>query len=80
MDRLEVLQEMAMTNQENAQRQINELTDLKLQLDKKLKDFDTDVATAQGILGTEGTGKIDQLKNEILNTKKQFKMIYNKLH
>ncbi|SCV20713.1 Hemolysin BL lytic component L2 [Bacillus cereus] len=70
LDRLEVLQEMAMTNQENAQRQINELTDLKLQLDKKLKDFDTDVATAQGILGTEGAGKIDQLKNEILNTKK----------
>lgn len=51
-DRLEVLQEMAMTNQENAQRQINELTDLKLQLDKKLKDFDTNVATAQGILST----------------------------
>ncbi|PHB23768.1 hemolytic enterotoxin HBL lytic component L2 [Bacillus toyonensis] len=70
LDRLEVLQEMAMTNQENAQRQINELTDLKLQVDKKLKDFDTDVATAQGILGTDGTGKIDQLKNEILNTKK----------
>ncbi|MBJ8083219.1 hemolytic enterotoxin HBL lytic component L2 [Bacillus cereus group sp. N14] len=70
LDRLEVLQEMAMTNQESAQRQINELTDLKLQLDKKLKDFDTDVATAQGILGTDGTGKIDQLKNEILNTKK----------
>ncbi|MCQ6528454.1 hemolytic enterotoxin HBL lytic component L2 [Bacillus mycoides] len=70
LDRLEVLQEMAMTNQENAQRQINELTDLKLQLDKKLKDFDTDVVTAQGILGTDGTGKIDQLKNEILNTKK----------
>ncbi|KAA0783882.1 hemolytic enterotoxin HBL lytic component L2 [Bacillus sp. BB081] len=70
LDRLEVLQEMAMTNQENAQRQINELTDLKLQLDKKLKDFDIDVATAQGILGTDGTGKIDQLKNEILNTKK----------
>lgn len=70
LDRLEVLQEMAMTNQENAQRQINELTDLKLQLDKKLKDFDTNVATAQGILGTDGTGKIDQLKNEILNTKK----------
>ncbi|ACK87343.1 hemolytic enterotoxin HBL lytic component L2 [Bacillus cereus] len=69
-DRLEVLQEMAMTNQENTQRQINELTDLKLQLDKKLKDFDTDVATAQGILSTDGTGKIDQLKNEILNTKK----------
>ncbi|AVP48537.1 MULTISPECIES: hemolytic enterotoxin HBL lytic component L2 [Bacillus cereus group] len=69
-DRLEVLQEMAMTNQENAQRQINELTDLKLQLDKKLKDFDTDVATAQSILSTDGTGKIDQLKNEILNTKK----------
>ncbi|WP_257147286.1 alpha-helical pore-forming toxin family protein, partial [Bacillus thuringiensis] len=68
--RLEVLQEMAMTNQENAQRQINELTDLKLQLDKKLKDFDTNVATAQGILSTDGTGKIDQLKNEILNTKK----------
>ena len=61
-DRLEVLQEMAMTNQENAQRQINELTELKLQLDKKLKDFDTNVATAQGILGTDGTGKIDQLK------------------
>ncbi|PGE19975.1 hemolysin BL lytic component L2 [Bacillus toyonensis] len=70
LDRLEVLQEMAMTNQENAQRQINELTDLKLQVDKKLKDFDTDLATAQGILGTDGTGKIDQLKNEILNTKK----------
>ncbi|EEL05648.1 hypothetical protein bcere0014_28520 [Bacillus cereus BDRD-ST196] len=70
LDRLEVLQEMAMTNQENAQRQINELTDLKLQLDKKLKDFDTDVVTAQGIVGTDGTGKIDQLKNEILNTKK----------
>ncbi|PHF97199.1 hemolytic enterotoxin HBL lytic component L2 [Bacillus wiedmannii] len=69
-DRLEVLQEMAMTNQENAQRQINELTDLKLQLDKKLIDFDTNVTTAQGILGTDGTGKIDQLKNEILNTKK----------
>ncbi|MBU5236559.1 alpha-helical pore-forming toxin family protein, partial [Vibrio cholerae] len=66
----EVLQEMAMTNQENAQRQINELTDVKLQLDKKLKDFDTNVATAQGILSTDGTGKIDQLKNEILNTKK----------
>ncbi|MES9695265.1 hemolysin BL lytic component L2 [Bacillus toyonensis] len=70
LDRLEVLQEMAMTNQENVQRQINELTDLKLQVDKKLKDFDTDLATAQGILGTDGTGKIDQLKNEILNTKK----------
>ncbi|MEH7648707.1 hemolytic enterotoxin HBL lytic component L2 [Bacillus toyonensis] len=70
VDRLEVLQEMAMTNQENAQRQINELTDLKLQLDKKLKDFDTNVATAQGILGIDGTGKIDQLKNEMLNTKK----------
>lgn len=53
---------MAMTNQENAQRQINELTDLKLQLDKKLKDFDTNVATAQGILSTDGTGKIDRLK------------------
>ena len=70
LDRLEVLQEMAMTNQENAQRQINELTDLKLQLDKKLKDLDTDVATAQGILSSDGTGKIDQLKNELLNTKK----------
>lgn len=70
LDRLEVLQEMAMTNQENAQRQINELTDLKLQLDRKLKDFDTDVAKAQGILSTDGTGKIDQLKNELLNTKK----------
>ncbi|WP_242238088.1 HBL/NHE enterotoxin family protein [Bacillus cereus group sp. BfR-BA-01316] len=70
VDRLEVLQEMAMTNQENAQRQINELTDLKLQLDKKLKDLDTDVAAAQGVLSTDGTGKIDQLKNELLNTKK----------
>lgn len=70
LDRLEVLQEMSMTNQENAQRQINELTELKLQLDKKLKDFDADVETAQGILSTDGTGKIDQLKNELLNTKK----------
>ena len=70
VDRLEVLQEMAMTNQENVQRQINELTDLKLQLDKKLKDLDTDVTKAQGVLSSDGTGKIDQLKNELLNTKK----------
>ncbi|MBM6649348.1 HBL/NHE enterotoxin family protein [Bacillus sp. RIT 809] len=70
VDRLEVLQEMAMTNQDNVQRQINELTDLKLQLDKKLKDLDTDVTKAQDVLSSDGAGKIDQLKNELLNTKK----------
>ncbi|MGG3521604.1 alpha-helical pore-forming toxin family protein, partial [Bacillus pseudomycoides] len=70
LDRLEVLQDMAMTNQDNVQRQINELTDLKLQLDTKLKDLDADVTKAQGVLSSEGTGKIDQLKNEILNTQK----------
>ncbi|MGE8001568.1 HBL/NHE enterotoxin family protein [Lysinibacillus sp. NPDC093190] len=70
LDRLEVLQEMAMTNQENVQLQINELTDLKLQLDKKLKDLDTDVTKAQGVLSLEGTGKIDKLKDELLATKK----------
>ncbi|WP_243522421.1 HBL/NHE enterotoxin family protein [Bacillus pseudomycoides] len=70
VDRLEVLQDMAMTNQENVQRQINELTDLKLQLDKKLKDLDTDVTKAQVVLSSDGTGKIDQLKNELLNTQK----------
>ncbi|MBJ8031473.1 alpha-helical pore-forming toxin family protein [Bacillus cereus group sp. N21] len=70
VDRLEVLQDMAMTNQENVQRQINELTDLKLQLDTKLKDLDTDVTKAQGVLSSDGTGKIDQLKNELLNTQK----------
>ncbi|MDR4190836.1 HBL/NHE enterotoxin family protein, partial [Bacillus pseudomycoides] len=50
LDRLEVLQDKAMTNQENVQRQINELTDLKLQLDKKLQDLDTDVTKAPGVL------------------------------
>ncbi|MDR4190452.1 hemolysin BL lytic component L2, partial [Bacillus pseudomycoides] len=70
LDRLEVLQDKAMTNQENVQRQINELTDLKLQLDKKLQDLDTDVTKAQGVLSSDGTGKIDQLKNELLNTQK----------
>ncbi|PEK57413.1 hemolysin BL lytic component L2, partial [Bacillus pseudomycoides] len=70
LDRLEVLQDMAMTNQDNVQRQINELTDLKLQLDTKLKDLDTDVTKAQVALSSDGTGKIDQLKNELLNTQK----------
>ncbi|MFJ6207418.1 HBL/NHE enterotoxin family protein [Lysinibacillus sp. NPDC092081] len=70
LDRLEVLQEMAMTNQENVQLQINELTDLKLQLDKKLKDLDADVTKAQGVLSLEGTGKIDKLKDELLDAKK----------
>ena len=70
VDRLEVLQEMAMTNQDNVQRQINELTDLKLQLDKKLKYLDTDVTKAQGVLSSDGTGKMDQLKNELQNTQK----------
>ncbi|PEI91344.1 hemolysin BL lytic component L2 [Bacillus pseudomycoides] len=70
VDRLEVLQDMATTNQENVQRQINELTDLKLQLDKKLKDLDTDVTKAQGVLSSDGTGKMDQLKNELQNTQK----------
>ncbi|EOP53853.1 hemolysin BL lytic component L2 [Bacillus cereus] len=70
LDRLEVLQVMTMTNQENVQRQINELTDLKLQLDKKLQDLDTDVTKAQGVLSSDGTGKIDQLKNELQNTQK----------
>ncbi|EOQ08127.1 hypothetical protein KOY_02760, partial [Bacillus cereus VDM021] len=70
VDRLEVLQDKATTNQENVQRQINELTDLKLQLDKKLKDLDTDVTKAQVALSSDGTGKIDQLKNELLNTQK----------
>ncbi|MBJ8009217.1 MULTISPECIES: HBL/NHE enterotoxin family protein [Bacillus cereus group] len=70
LDRIEVLQEMAMTNQDNVQRQINELTDLKLQLDKKLKDLDTDVTKAQDVLSSDGTGKIDQLKNELQNTQK----------
>jgi len=70
LDRLEVLQEMAMTNQENVQLQINELTELKLQLDKKLKDLDMDVTKAQGVLSLEGTGKIDKLKDELLDTKK----------
>ncbi|MBE7104498.1 HBL/NHE enterotoxin family protein [Bacillus cereus] len=69
-DRLEVLQDMTMTNQENVQRQINELTDLKLQLDKKLQDLDMDVTKAQGVLSSDGTGKIDQLKNELQNTQK----------
>ena len=62
LDRLEVLQDKATINQESVQRQINELTDLKLQIDKKLKDLDTDVTKAQGVLSSEGTGKIDQLK------------------
>ncbi len=70
LDRLEVLQDMTITNQENVQRQINELTDLKLQVDKKLKNLDTDVVKAQSVLSSEGTGKIDNLKNEMLNTKK----------
>ncbi|MED0876734.1 HBL/NHE enterotoxin family protein [Bacillus mobilis] len=70
LDRLEVLQDMTITNQENVQRQINELTDLKLQVDKKLKNLDTDVVKAQSVLSSEGTGKIDKLKNEMLNTKK----------
>ncbi|NWK69049.1 HBL/NHE enterotoxin family protein [Bacillus paramycoides] len=70
VDRLEVLQDMTMTNQENVQRQINELTDLKLQLDKKLQDLDMDVTKAQGVLSSDGTGKIDQLKNELQNTQK----------
>ncbi|QUG87026.1 alpha-helical pore-forming toxin family protein [Bacillus nitratireducens] len=70
LDRLEVLQVMNMTNQENVQRQINELTDLKFQLDKKLQDLDTDVTKAQGVLSSDGTGKIDQLKNELQNTQK----------
>lgn len=70
LDRLEVLQEMVMTNQEGIQYQINELTDLQLQLDKKLKNLDTDVAKAQEVLSLEGTGKIDKLKDELLNTKK----------
>ncbi len=61
---------MTMTNQENVQRQINELTDLKLQLDKKLQDLDMDVTKAQGVLSSDGTGKIDQLKNELQNTQK----------
>lgn len=69
LDRLEVLQEMAMTNQENVQLQINELTELKLQLEKKLKDLDTDVSKAHGVLSLEGTGKIDKLKDELLATK-----------
>ncbi|WP_242310305.1 HBL/NHE enterotoxin family protein [Bacillus cereus group sp. BfR-BA-01524] len=68
--RLEVLQDMAIRNQENVQHQINELTDFKLQLDKKLKDLDTDVAKAQGLLVSEKTAKIDLVKNELLNTKK----------
>ncbi|PES99214.1 hemolysin BL lytic component L2 [Bacillus cereus] len=70
LDRLEVLQDKATINQESVQRQINELTDLKLQIDKKLKDLDTDVTKAQGVLSSEGTGKIDQLKNELLSTQK----------
>ncbi|MCM3734516.1 alpha-helical pore-forming toxin family protein [Bacillus cytotoxicus] len=70
VDRLKVLQDMAITNQENAQRQINELTDLKSQLDKKLKDLDTDVTKAQVALSSDGTGKMDQIKNELLNTQK----------
>ncbi|EJQ40328.1 hypothetical protein IEI_05506 [Bacillus wiedmannii] len=70
LDRLEVLQDKTTTNQESVQRQINELTDIKLQIDKKLKDLDTDVTKAQGVLSSEGTGKIDQLKNELLNTQK----------
>jgi len=70
LDRLEVLQEMVMTNQENVQYQINELTDLQVQLDKKLKNLDTDVAKAQEVLSLEGTGKIDKLKGELLDTKK----------
>ncbi|PFJ04652.1 hemolysin BL lytic component L2 [Bacillus cereus] len=70
LDRLEVLQEMTITNKENVQRQINELTDLKLQLDKKLKNLDADVEKAQSVLSLEGTGKIDKLKNEMLDTKK----------
>ncbi|MGI8282556.1 HBL/NHE enterotoxin family protein [Bacillus mycoides] len=70
LDRLEVLQDKTTTNQESVQRQINELTDIKLQIDKKLKDLDTDVTKAQGVLSLEGTGKIDQLKNELLNTQK----------
>ncbi|MGY4556799.1 HBL/NHE enterotoxin family protein [Bacillus thuringiensis] len=69
-DRLEVLQDMTVTNQESVQRQINELTDLKLQVDKKLKNLDTDVVKAQSVLNSEGTGKIDKLKNEMLDTKK----------
>ncbi|MGA4500882.1 HBL/NHE enterotoxin family protein [Bacillus bombysepticus] len=69
-DRLEVLQDMTITNQESVQRQINELTDLKLQVDKKLKNLDTDVVKAQSVLNSEGTGKIDKLKNEMLDTKK----------
>ncbi|MDM5460205.1 hemolysin BL lytic component L2 [Bacillus cereus] len=70
LDRLEVLQDKTTTNQESVQRQINELTDIKLQIDKKLKDLDTDVTKAQGVLNSEGIGKIDQLKNELLNTQK----------
>lgn len=70
LDRLEVLQEMTMTNQDTVQLQINELTELKLQLDKKLKDLDMDVTKAQGVLSLEGTGKIDKLKDELLTTKK----------
>lgn len=70
LDRLEVLQDMAMTNQDNVQRQINELTNLKLQLDTKLKNLDTDVTKAQSLLSADGTGKIDQLNSELQSIQK----------
>ncbi|MDZ3952376.1 HBL/NHE enterotoxin family protein [Bacillus thuringiensis] len=70
LDRLEALQEMAVMNQGKVQRQINELTDLKLYMDKRLTDLDTDVAKAQEILSAGGTGKIEKLIKELQNTKK----------
>ncbi|MCU4835342.1 alpha-helical pore-forming toxin family protein [Bacillus cereus] len=70
VDRLEVLQEMTITNQENLQRQINELTEFKLQLDKKIKNLDTNVKKGHEALVSDGTRKIDQIENELMNTKK----------
>ncbi|WP_242319019.1 HBL/NHE enterotoxin family protein [Bacillus cereus group sp. BfR-BA-01349] len=70
LDRLEALHEMAVMNQGSVQRQINELTDLKVFLDKRLTDLDTDVTKAQEILSADGTGKIDKLTKELQNTKK----------
>lgn len=68
LDRLELLQDMAVSNQGKIQSHINELQYFQNQLNENISKLNTHVKAGREILSASGSGKIDKMLSDLLNS------------
>ncbi|MBG9612215.1 HBL/NHE enterotoxin family protein [Bacillus cereus] len=68
-DRLEILQDMVISNQGKIQSHINELQLFQTQLNNNTQELNKHIEAGQQMLTASGSGKIDQYKTDLVNAK-----------